>query len=262
MTQLGKVEAQRLDDLLDQRGAEVHACETGLAVGDRIEHGSVGPFEVELGRAGVEQRRKRGRDAGRQRDLHEHERLVRHRGMEERVATPVGVEPVLQVVPRPDRVHRLVRDELLEQRRRRIPRDPAQFEQPHVEERRELRLQLAVEVGEIGVVIGPGADDPQHVGAEIDEELHAAFEPAEQPQQPVRGRNERVAQIAFGDPPIGSARQRRNGFVDGVGIGPEVDGEHAQEVASPVVGKRDVRVGDGRGFGALGHRVVQTQELA
>ena len=125
--QLRQVEAQRLDDLFDQRGAEVHAREAGLAVRDRIEDRGVGVLEVE--------RRARARRAAAaarsampvvERDLDEHQRLVRHRGMEERVAAAVGVEPVLQVVPRADRVHRLVRDELLEQRGRRVPRDAAQ----------------------------------------------------------------------------------------------------------------------------------------
>ena len=63
--QLGQVEAQRFDDLLDERGAEVHAGEPGLAVRDRIEDRGVGVLEIELGRARVEQRRELGRDPGR-----------------------------------------------------------------------------------------------------------------------------------------------------------------------------------------------------
>ena len=136
----GQVAAQLLDDLLDQRGAEVHARETGLAVRDRIEDRGVGVVGVEVGRVRVEQGRERARRAVRQRDLHEHERLVGHRGMEERVAAAVGVEPVLEVGPRVDRVHRFVLDQLLEQRGGRVPRDAPELEQADVEQRRELGL--------------------------------------------------------------------------------------------------------------------------
>ena len=46
--ELGEVEAQRFDDLFDERRAEVHAGQAGLAVRDRIEDRGVGAFEVEL----------------------------------------------------------------------------------------------------------------------------------------------------------------------------------------------------------------------
>ena len=78
--QLREIAAELFDDLLDQRGAEVHAREPGLAVRDRIEDRGVGVLRVELGRVRVEQRRQLARDARRQRDLDEHERLVGHRG--------------------------------------------------------------------------------------------------------------------------------------------------------------------------------------
>ena len=121
-----------------------------------------------------------------QRDLHEHERLVGHRGMEERVAAAVGVEPVLEVVPRVDRVHRFVLDQLLEQRGGRVPRDAAQLEQPDVEQHRELRPELVAELGERGRVVGADLGigrEAQLVGAQVDEELHAVVEPGEQLEQ-------------------------------------------------------------------------------
>ena len=73
-----------------------------------------------------------------ERDLDEDERFVRHRGMEERVAATIGVEPVLQVVPGTDRVDCFVLDQLLEQRGRRVPRDARQRQHADVEERRAL----------------------------------------------------------------------------------------------------------------------------
>ncbi len=104
--------------------------------------------DASSGASRVEEGRELARRAGRQRDLHEHERLVGHRGVEERVAPAIGVEPVLEVGPRLDRVHRFVLDQLLEQRGRRVPRDAPELEQADVEQRRELRLQLVVEIGE------------------------------------------------------------------------------------------------------------------
>ena len=134
MLELRQVAAKLLDHLFDERGTEVHAREPGLAVRDRIEHRGVGVIGVEVGRVRVEQRSEHARRAGGQRDLDEHERLVGHRGMEERVAPTVGVEAVLQVGPRADRVHRFVLDQLLEERGRRVPGDAAQLEQADVEE--------------------------------------------------------------------------------------------------------------------------------
>ena len=54
--------------------------------------------------------------------------------MEEAVAAPVGrLEPVAQVVPVPDRVHRLVADDLLEDVRRRRPVDVPEHQEAAVE---------------------------------------------------------------------------------------------------------------------------------
>ena len=87
-------------------------------------------------------------------------------------------------------------------------------EQADVEQCGELRLELAVEIAELGVV----ARDPQRVGAQVDEELHAALEPGEQAQQPVRGRNERLAQRCArpraGCPSPSPPRSRRRPFRD------------------------------------------------
>ena len=158
-------------------------------------------------------------------------------------------------------MHGLVRDELLEERGGRVPGDATQLEQPDVEEGGELGLELVVEVGKLRVV----ARDPQHVGAEVDEELHPALEPAEQPQQAVGRGGERVAQAPLRGPTLGGrCRYRRQGsdrIVDRGRIGPEVAREHEREVAPAVVRQRDVRVGNGRGLRALRHRVVQPEEL-
>ena len=53
-----------------------------------------------------------------QRHLDEDQRLVGHARMEKGEAAAVGLEPVLQIGPAADLVHRLVGHQLFEQRRR------------------------------------------------------------------------------------------------------------------------------------------------
>ena len=115
-----------------------------------------------------------------ERDLDEHQRLVRHRGMEERVAAAVGVEPVLQVVPRRDRVHGLVLDQLLEQRGRGVPRDAPQRRAGRRRTASSRCVFSSRSRSASDVVVGA---DAQHVGAQVDEELHAAVEAGEQAER-------------------------------------------------------------------------------
>ena len=154
-------------------------------------------------------------------------------------------------------MHRLVRDQLLEERRRCLPGDAAQRQQPDIEHRRELCLELAFEIAEPGV----DARDAKQIGAQVDEELHSAFESGEQAQQSIRGRSQRVAEASLGTSTIVAALQRTDRVVDGRGIGPEVAREHEQQVEATVVGQRDVRVGDRSRLGPLRHRVVQQEQI-
>ena len=101
-----------------------------------------------------------------ERDLDEHDRLVLERGVEERVAALVAVEAMPKVVPAGDGVDRLGRHQPLEHRRRRVPGDLAQPEQPDVEQRREVPGELVVEQAE-GRVLTP---QRQEVGAQLDQE--------------------------------------------------------------------------------------------
>ena len=119
----------------------MHTGEAGLARGDRVEDRGVGVVDGVLA---VEQLGEVVGEAVGQRDLDEHDRLVDQRGMEERVAALVTVEPVAQVVPAGDGVHGLGRHEPLEHRRGRVPGDLAQFEQPDVEQRRQVTGELVV----------------------------------------------------------------------------------------------------------------------
>ena len=252
--QLGQVVVQLLDDLLDERGAEVHAREARA--------GSSRSNRRPRCRRAPDRRRARVSSSSGassvtmpvvQRDLDEHERFVGHRGMEEGVAAAIGVEPVLQVVPRTDRVHGFVLDELLEQRGRRVPRDARQREQADVEQRGECWHELYVEIGR-----APGRR--RRPAAASARRSTSNFTP---PSRPV---NRRRSLSAFGVSASRSARSavrrssaRRSAVTASstcASSDPELAGEKQEEVAAAVVGQREVRVGDRGGLGALRHRVV------
>ena len=65
--------------------------------------------------------------------------------MEECEAAAVGRKPPPQIVPALDLVHRLIGDQLLQHRGRRLPVDPPQFEKAAVEPRGEQMLEVGVE---------------------------------------------------------------------------------------------------------------------
>ena len=140
--QLGR---QRIDDPLDQEVAEADAGKPALAVRDRIEDRGIGRLRVADRRRLVEQRMDIARHARNQRDLDKDQRLVRHARVKKGKAAAVGLEPVLQVGPAADLVHRLVDHQLFEQRRRRFPGDPLQLEKADVEPVGEQPLQIVLE---------------------------------------------------------------------------------------------------------------------
>src|SRR5438876_10650822 len=120
-------------DPLDQEITEADAGKTALAVGDRIKDRGVGLARIDHRRALVEQRLDVSGNALDQRHLDEDQGLVGHARMEEGEAAPVGLEPMLEVIPGADLVHGLVSRELLEERRRRITGDELQFEETDIE---------------------------------------------------------------------------------------------------------------------------------
>ena len=130
----GQLALQVLDHLLDQEVAERDAAQPFLAVGDRVEHG--GGRLIRRDRFAVlrQQRADGGRDFLRQRYLDEDQRLIQKLWMEEGEAAAVGrLQPPAEVVPVPDRVDRLVADDLLQDIGGRRPVDPAQHQETPVE---------------------------------------------------------------------------------------------------------------------------------
>ena len=65
--------------------------------------------------------------------------------MEEGEAAAVGRKAAPQIVPALDLVHRLIGDQLLQHRGRRLPVDPPQFEKAAVEPGGEQMLEVGVE---------------------------------------------------------------------------------------------------------------------
>ncbi|EXI92464.1 MAG: hypothetical protein AW12_00590 [Candidatus Accumulibacter sp. BA-94] len=122
-----------VDHPLEQEVAEGHAAQAGLRVGDRVEDRRRRALCVEYRRVLVEQRLYVVGQAVDERHLDEDQWLHRHARVEEGVTAPVGIEPVLQIAPRTDLMHRLVLDQFLQQRCRRVPGDPLQFEKADVE---------------------------------------------------------------------------------------------------------------------------------
>ncbi len=137
--------AQFLDHLLDQKIAERNTLQPALAVADRIEDRGIGRRGLAVDDVAREQGLDGRRDAAHQRHLDEDQRLVMQRRMEEREAAAVGRQAPTQVFPAPDLVHGLVGDQLLEDRRGRIPVDPPDVEKAAVEPGLKQILQIRVE---------------------------------------------------------------------------------------------------------------------
>ena len=102
-----------------------------------------------------------------ERHLYKDQRLVRHARMKKGKAAAVGIEPVLQIGPAANLVHRLVDHQLLEQCGRRFPGDALQLEKADVEPVGEQPLQILLEPAQQRVA-PPEVDQ---LGAAIDEEF-------------------------------------------------------------------------------------------
>ncbi len=68
--------------------------------------------------------------------------------MEEGKAAAIRLEPILEVGPAANLVHRLIDDQFFEQRRRRLPGDPAQLKKTDIEPMREQRLEVVFKASE------------------------------------------------------------------------------------------------------------------
>ena len=178
--------------------------------------------------------------------------------MKEGVAAPVGIEPVLQILPGFDFVHRLVLHQALEHVGRAVPGDALQLQQRHVEPRGEQTLQFQVERSEQRVV----AQEIEQLGAQVDEEMHAGVGSRELGEDAAAGAAQALAQRRFRLPLLVAAARRAVGVVGGVdalGLGAELGEQDAQE--SPPAVFVELGIGLGELGGALARAHLAADEV-
>ena len=207
---------QLLHHLLDQEVAEGDAAQPLLAVRDGIEDRRVRPRRAAPGDvlarlvAGEQRLHRRGQ-ALHQRDLDEDQRLARQRRVEEAEAAPVRGQAPPQVVPALDLVDRLVLDQLLQHRRRRLPVDAAQLQEAAVEPGAQQVLEVGVERLQHRLLAQP----PQHLPARRHQRGGAAQRHVHAPQQLLARRLGRIGEAAgvlrrrLGEPRFGRGAQPR-----------------------------------------------------
>ncbi len=127
-----------------------------LAVADGVECRRGRCARVDRGALLGEDRADGGRDRVGQRDLDEDQRLVAEPGVEEAEQAAVRhVDPAAEIVPAVDGVHRLVADDLLEDRGGGLPVNLAQIEEAAVEPGGEQALEVVVHHPEVRVMGDP-----------------------------------------------------------------------------------------------------------
>ena len=144
---------EHVHDVLDEEVPERYAPQARLAVADRVEDRGRRAARVTRSGSCVEQRRDRVGHRVHQRHLDEDQRLVGQCRMEERKAPAVGLEPPAQVVPAANLVHRLVRDDLLQQVGRRAPIHADDLQEARVEPRRQQVAKVPVDGLELAMRI-------------------------------------------------------------------------------------------------------------
>ena len=167
-----------------------------------------------------------------QRDFDKDQRLVRHARMEKGKAAAIRFEPVLEVGPPLDFVHGLVGDQLFQERRRRFPTDPLQFEKADIEPVGEQLAEIVGETPHRHVAVG----QRDQLVAAIDKELNPFRQRVELAQQPDPRRRQCGAHLPLGS---GALDRRRSGRepgacpIDRGVIDIEFLGEHMEETRSP-----------------------------
>ena len=223
--------------------------EPALAVADGIEDRGVGLARVEQRRLRIEQALHAVGEPLDQRHLDEDQRLARHARMEEGVAAAIGIEPVLQVAPGADVVHRLVADELLQQRRRTVPVDAAEFEEADIEPARQQRLQIALQRGEHRVALPAACSSEARRSTRNFIPSGIVVNCVSRRRRGGSSARRNCALAAVRAAMSAAARTVSQGGGDGVGVGIEA-GEGDEEVAAPGLVEGQV------GLGQLGRAVA------
>src|SRR5665213_2686536 len=239
---------ERVDDPLDQEIAEADPVKAALAVRDRVEDRAVGGVGVAVRRGLVEQRMDVAGHALDERHLDEDQGFVRHARMEEREAAAIGLQPILEVGPALDLVHRLVGDELFQQRCRRLPADLLQFEKADVKPVGQKLAQILGEAAQRHVAAGKR----DQLAAAVDQELDAFGQRVELSQEPQPRRRQRGAHRLLGGGALGrnlARREPRAAAIHRGMVDVELLGQHMQEALASGSVERQVGAAELRGAG-------------
>ena len=104
-----------------------------MAIADGVKNGGLETFGFAHRGLFVNQPRNVFGDAGHQGHLDKNQGLTRQLWMEESKAAAVRLQAAAQIVPAIDGMHRLVRNDFLEQLGRRVPGDSVQLQKAGVE---------------------------------------------------------------------------------------------------------------------------------
>src|SRR5690606_26073370 len=140
-----------------------------LRIADGVKNGGGGLGQIGGRGSFVEQWGNAVRETGDQRHFDKYQRLMRQTRVKESVAAAVAIEAVFQVGPAADVVHRFVLDELFQQRRGRIPGQPAQLQKTDIEPGGKKLLQLGIERQQARVAFKLA----QQFGAQVQQKPHA-----------------------------------------------------------------------------------------
>ena len=235
---------------LDQEIAEADAGEPFLGVGDGVEDGGVGLGRVAHRRGGVEQFLHIAGDAAHQRHLDEDQRLVRHAGVEEAVKAPVGIQPILEVVPALDGMDRLVDHDLFQHGGGRAPGDALQFQEADIEPGGQQALEVALQRRQRRVAL----DLIYKLGPHVHQELDTFRQRIESGQQFQARRFKCLSKSTLGLGAVVAVGgvQVLDGGVDLVAFGAEFLGQQAQEARPPLGVEGEIGAAQRRGTCAGG----------
>ena len=149
-------------------------------------------------------------------------------------------------------MHRLVFDQLLDDRRRGVPGDLPEFEKADVEPVGQQRFEVGLEIR----IRRVPRREVEQGGAHVDEELHPVGERVELGQQAQPRRFQRRAELALAllaPAPVVELVEAHRGGGDRLAVGVELGGEDAQEPRPPAGGERHIGAAERRRAGPRRH---------
>ena len=165
--------------LFDQQVPEGDSPQPGLGVGNSIEDRRIGLIRAEIRRFRIQQPLDIVRDATGQGHLHEYHRLRGHKGMNEGEAGPVRDQPVLQLRPVGNAMHRFIADQVFQQHGGTVPPDAHQAQKAQVEKGFQQAAQFVFQGRQGRIALEKGIQ----IGAQVDQELDSRWNGVELPEE-------------------------------------------------------------------------------